>query len=560
MKHYYYLAVLCLGFLCIAEYATAQDPEALCGSDYWRVQSLQDPVFYQKNQDLEKRILQVFQEKKTTTGQPEQPKVIPVVVHIIHDGGAENISDEQVQQAIAWLNQALANQGSFNQGSGADCGIQLCLAQRTPDEKETNGITRDQHSLTDMNMETQDIPLKNLNRWQTTDYLNIWLVRSICSDNYGCEVYGYTNHPFAHGSIIDGIVIEAGYVTEIEKVGGLAHEMGHYLGLFHTFEGGCNNNNCLLDGDRICDTPPDQSTASIPCGNTMNSCNTDAQSGPFTSDQPDMSWNFMDYGRLACFHDFTHDQAVRMNASLNSIRSSLLDSKGCLPPCTGKVDVTICADGKFKYHGTWIPADTVAIFHLKGVHACDSVVTVTVRSFPSIEVSLPVDTTITIGDTVLLNAVIAGVEPLKFKWSPTKGLDCTDCLNPNAYPLKTITYSLTANDRFGCTASKSTSIEVKNECNIQIPDAFTPNGDGANDIFRPIVDPCIQTVLRWKILNRWGETVFEQLNYAANDPNLGWDGNWNGVPHPADVLIWLADFEIFDGRKVEKVGELNLIR
>nr|MBP6810391.1 PKD domain-containing protein [Saprospiraceae bacterium] len=332
MKHYY-LAALFLFCFFLSKNGFSQNITVPCGADFWLEKSLQDPVFFQKHLEYEKGILQVFEQKKSSQDQSGMVKTIPVVVHIVHDGGAENLSDAQVQQALSWLNQALANQGYFNQGSGADCGIQLCFAQRTPDGQPTNGITRDQSPFTVMQMETQDQQVKNLNRWKSKDYVNIWLVRSICSSNYGCNVYGYANYPFAHGSNIDGIVIEAGFLTEIEKVSGLAHEMGHYLGLYHTFEGGCTNTNCLTQGDRICDTPPDQSTASLPCTETFNSCSTDTQSGPFSTDQPDMTRNFLDYGILACFHDYTPDQATRMNATLDGIRKSLLESKGCLPPC-----------------------------------------------------------------------------------------------------------------------------------------------------------------------------------------------------------------------------------
>ena len=332
MKHIYCLA---LAFLCLfqSQNAYSQSLNAPCGTDFWREKTLQDPAFFQKNEEYEQGILQVFQHQKQSSGLPENVKILPTVIHIIHDGGIENITDAQAQQAIIWLNQALANQGTFNQGSGADCGIQLCLAQRSPDGQPTNGITRNQSQLTDMLMGSQDLLVKNLNRWKPQDYVNIWLVRSICSNATNCGVVGYSFFPYTHGTNIDGIVMEAGYVTDVNKITGLAHELGHYLGLYHTFEGGCNNNNCLTQGDRICDTPPDKSIASVPCGQTVSTCSSDTQSGPFSADQPDMTWNFMDYGIIACFHDFTPDQATRMNATVDGIRSSLLVSKGCLPPC-----------------------------------------------------------------------------------------------------------------------------------------------------------------------------------------------------------------------------------
>jgi hypothetical protein len=332
MKHYLLIVLGAVNFLQV-EIAVAQNHSNPCGTDILHKLKLQDPILSQKNDAFEAGILQVFNQKTRPPNNSDNLKTIPVVVHIIHDNGVENLSDAQVQQAINWLNQALANLGNFNQGSGANTGIQLCLAQRTPDNLPTNGITRDQSPLTVMQMETQDQQVKNLNRWKPKDYVNIWVVRSICSTTYGCNVYGYANYPFAHGSNTDGIVMESAYLAELGKIAGLAHEVGHYLGLYHTFEGGCSNNNCLVNGDRICDTPPDQSTAAVPCGEFFSSCSTDTQSGPFTSDQPDMSWNFMDYGILACFHDYTADQSTRMNATLEGIRKSLLESKGCLPPC-----------------------------------------------------------------------------------------------------------------------------------------------------------------------------------------------------------------------------------
>ncbi|MBL7808217.1 MAG: gliding motility-associated C-terminal domain-containing protein [Saprospiraceae bacterium] len=318
----------------------AQTTPPSCASDYWHQTLLQAPDFATRHQAYETQILHIF-EQKTPWEAAENDKTIPVVVHIIHQNGPENITDAQVQQAINWLNLALANQGVFEQGSGVNCGIQLCLARRTPDNLPTNGITRTSSALTTMEMETQNLPLKNLMRWEPEDYLNIWVVNSICSINYGCGVYGFAHLPYAHGSNIDGIVMEAAYLTDQAKVAGLAHEMGHYLGLYHTFEGGCNNNNCLTDGDRICDTPPDQSTSFVACGAPVNTCNTDIQSGPFTTDQLDMNWNFMDYGQLACFHDFTPNQSQRMNLTLEGVRKSLLQSRGCQTPCPAPLVVTL---------------------------------------------------------------------------------------------------------------------------------------------------------------------------------------------------------------------------
>ncbi len=263
--------------------------------------------------------------------------VLPVVVHIIHNNGLENISDATVLQGIQDLNDAFANVGYYDPTSGVDTKIQFCLAKRDPDGNATNGITRNMTTLTDMTLESDDITVKNLNRWDPTQYINIWLVREICSTGYGCGVAGYAYFPSSHGNPEDGIMMEAEYFGSSQGASGVQiHEMGHYLGLYHTFQGACFNNDCLADGDRVCDTPPDQSTAAVPCGATANSCSTDTNSG-LPTDQNDLIEAYMDYGDFNCWSVFTQGQTDRMHWFVETIRSSLLASQGCQDPCTSAV-------------------------------------------------------------------------------------------------------------------------------------------------------------------------------------------------------------------------------
>ena len=114
----------------------------------------------------------------------------------------------------------------------------------------------------------------------------------------------------------------------------MAHELGHYLSLLHTFTGmDCKNNDCSLDGDLVCDTPPDKSIDGSPCNNPENSCGTDTLSGPFTKDVQDNISNFMDYGS-PCPSVFTPGQANRMRAFLEIyLDSALIKSTVCSAPC-----------------------------------------------------------------------------------------------------------------------------------------------------------------------------------------------------------------------------------
>ncbi|MEO1711885.1 MAG: hypothetical protein AAFU60_00925, partial [Bacteroidota bacterium] len=148
-------------------------------------------------------------QEQMVLGIPKASYTIPVVVHIIHQNGAENIPDATVLQGMDHLNDAFANIGYYDQGTGVDTDIEFCLAKRDPDGNATTGINRVVDPLTNMTLETEDLALKDLIRWSPDDYLNIWLVAEICSNSSGCGVAGYAYFPAAAGTDVDGIVMEA---------------------------------------------------------------------------------------------------------------------------------------------------------------------------------------------------------------------------------------------------------------------------------------------------------------------------------------------------------------
>jgi len=326
-----------------------------CGSDQYRKElQTKHPDLIKKEKDVND---QIYQQLKNITGSQRGPiRVVPVVVHIIHNNGPENITNAQVLQGIQHLNDAFRNTGTLNDPNGVDTEIEFCLAQRDPNGNATVGITRTVSPLTSMVMENDDAALKNIIRWNPTLYLNIWLVKDITSTVNGSGVSGYATMPSSHGQNDDGIVNEAYYFGSSPNNSKVhIHEAGHYLGLFHTFEGGCANNNCLTDGDLICDTPPDNSTANFTCGTTPNTCNTDdddlSVNNPFRpiangglGDQSDLIENHMDYGDVLCHTLFTNGQKNRMQAAITGPRASLLQSIACTSPCTNPITLNFTAN------------------------------------------------------------------------------------------------------------------------------------------------------------------------------------------------------------------------
>jgi Pregnancy-associated plasma protein-A/Secretion system C-terminal sorting domain len=285
---------------------------------------------------------------------------IPVVVHVMHlpgtpVGTAENISNAQIEAGILHLNQAFRKQtadfngiGRNNNIVGADMELEFCLAKQDPNGQLTTGINRIATLLSNLNYPnaTNIANLHELSRWDTERYLNIWLVKEVGGGGIGGFAYRSPNH----GQPADGIVCLASYFGNSPSDSKVQiHEVGHYFNLLHTFGDifplVCTNNNCLTDGDYICDTPPDIARNGSDCNMYINSCTTDTDDielrNPFRStslgglgDQEDLYENYMDYSSPSCRNTFTQGQKLRMRSALDGDRVLLKTSLGATAPNT----------------------------------------------------------------------------------------------------------------------------------------------------------------------------------------------------------------------------------
>ncbi len=167
------------------------------------------------------------------------------------------------------------------------------------------------------------------------------------------------------------------------------------------------------------------------------------------------------------------------------------------------------------------------------------------------------------GETTILNAItnIAPDDIEEIIWSPTDGLSCTDCLNPSAQPDETTYYFVTIRTKDGCEADAKVLVVVDKQAAIYVPNAFSPNGDGNNDLFMIFAGPNqVEKVRNFLVFNRWGETVFEYHNFDPNNPAYGWDGTFRGQPLNPAVFAWYAEIEFKDGRVELFEGDVQLVR
>lgn len=140
-----------------------------------------------------------------------------------------------------------------------------------------------------------------------------------------------------------------------------------------------------------------------------------------------------------------------------------------------------------------------------------------------------------------------------YNWMPDTLLSCNDCQNPVAYAADTITYMLVYTDNYGCTGTDAIVLNVLKVGDIFWPNAFSPNGDGNNDVFLPYGSGVKQ--IKWGMYNRWGEKVFESTNFF-----YGCDGTYKGAPLPAGVYVYTADVVMMNDRSLKYKGSVTLIR
>lgn len=281
------------------------------------------PMFYNNLENIEQ-----FTNQMIASGLVDAEKAvinIPVVIHVLYNTSAQNITDAQIQSQLTVLNNDFrklnsdwTNTPSTFTSVVADCEINFCLASVSPTGSATTGIIRKQTSVTSFS--SNDGMKYNSqggsDAWPTGQYLNLW----VC--NLGGGLLGYAQFP-GGASATDGVVVNytafgtTGTATVPYNKGRTAtHEVGHWLNLRHIW------GDATCGSDLVSDTPVhNTSNGGCPSHPKSNTCGTSAE----------MFMNYMDYTNDACMYMFTAGQKARMQALFvtGGARASLKTSNGC---------------------------------------------------------------------------------------------------------------------------------------------------------------------------------------------------------------------------------------
>jgi hypothetical protein len=316
-------------------------PRRTCGAaeaHYHRLRT--DPRYRSQREEID-RFAREFIAAKGGNLLRSGVAVIPVVVHVVYNTAAQNISDAQIQSQIdvlnadfRRLNTDIGSVPGVFQPFTADLRIEFRLAARDPDCNPTTGITRTSTSVAAFTFDyTSDTtpagtPVKFASQgghdaWPADRYLNIWAC------NLSGGLLGYATFP-GYPANVDGVVVDyqafgtTGTAAAPFNLGRTAtHEIGHYLDLFHIWG---DDGTACTGTDEVADTPnqggPNYGCPSFPkisCSNGPNG---------------DMFMNYMDYTDDACMVMYTAGQSARANATLNGVRAALLGSQSAVPPLT----------------------------------------------------------------------------------------------------------------------------------------------------------------------------------------------------------------------------------
>jgi len=171
---------------------------------------------------------------------------------------------------------------------------------------------------------------------------------------------------------------------------------------------------------------------------------------------------------------------------------------------------------------------------------------------------------IELGDETVLQAIVNVPldSILSVVWTPPFDTsECPSCLTQVVAPFISTTYSVQIQTLNGCTDEDRVTVLVDRRRQVYIPNVFSPNLDGANDIFTVYAKPgTVRTIRSLQLFDRWGDALFILEDFQPNSPTQGWDGTYRGSPMNPAVFVWVVEIEFLDGQVELYKGDVTIVR
>ncbi len=166
-----------------------------------------------------------------------------------------------------------------------------------------------------------------------------------------------------------------------------------------------------------------------------------------------------------------------------------------------------------------------------------------------------------LGDSTRLRVLsnLTANEIQSLTWDPEVP-GCVNCLAVTVGPIEKTKYSVTLTDRNGCSNKAELTIFIERVQRVFVPSAFSPNDDGINDRLTLLAGPEVSQILSFRVVDRWGNIVFQTANVPPNDPQHGWDGRVKGKQPAAGVYVYFAEVELVDGARAVISGDTAILR
>ena len=202
-------------------------------------------------------------------------------------------------------------------------------------------------------------------------------------------------------------------------------------------------------------------------------------------------------------------------------------------------------------------AGTVNLF-IEDENQCSASESLNIAVDNNLQTDISPDASLQLGDSLEI-LVEPNFTPSTISWFPANNLSCNDCLNPIATPSETTIYIVEMEDSSGCIIEATIELRVERS-DVYVPNAFSPNSDGSNDLFYIQTSNGNLIIEQLIIADRWGEVVFQANDFAPNDPNFGWDGRLRNEYLNPGVFVYYLQIKYPDGSLIPMKGDLTLLR